>query len=343
MKTLPGQVQNIEYKSITLGKDIKLKRNKSISSGKQKQWRGPLLANTRNGIMLIVGNKNEFVASNPDLIIVDGSNQQLLEDDINNDTAYKPSGIVVLCMIKLERETIKTQYLWGPDDARNIKTCKTNIITAHSTHFGSTGQYYSFGNRANYGMIGKSSITQYVNKKYNKLSSQLKSVCQSNVMEDLLAKDLHNGISGLVSILPNIKQYIAPSLNICYQVQEEIGDCNMKTTAVSRSGLWQSSVCINCQTSTLHTENDCTYTVITTPNQHTDNVPVFLFEFKKGYTLGLQMDPGLTFMFSGKYLYHRQMLPDMNDERNRCYINLASYGNDKLFNHFKSTVRRVMS
>ena len=114
-------------------------------------------------------------------------------------------------------------------------------------------------------MIDKSSITQFVNKKYKKISSQIKAEHQSNVMEALLAKDLHNGIIGLVSILPNIRQYIAPSSNIAYQLQEEIGDCNMKTTAVSRSGVWQSSICVNSQTSTLHTENDCTYTVITTP------------------------------------------------------------------------------
>ena len=53
------------------------------------------------------------------------------------------------------------------------------------------------------------------------------------------------------------------------------------------------------------------------------------------------MDPGLSFMFIGKYLYHRQMILDSNDAKERSFINLASYGNDKLFNHFKSTVARV--
>ena len=51
---------------------------------------------------------------------------------------------------------------------------------------------------------------------------------------------------------------------------------------MSEAGLWQSSVCVNCQTSILHTENDCTYTVITTPNQGTNVVPIFLFEIQKG-------------------------------------------------------------
>ena len=108
-----------------------------------------------------------------------------------------------------------------------------------------------------------------------------------------------------------------------------------------KAGLWQSSVCINYQTSILHSENDCNYTMITTPNQCTKNVPTFLFEIKKGYTIGLHMDPGLTFMFSGKYLFHRQMILDQKDTNDSTFINLASYGNDKLFNHFKSTVARV--
>ena len=130
-------------------------------------------------------------------------------------------------------------------------------------------------------------------------------------------------------------------MNIAYNLQTEIGDCNFLKTAVSEAGLWQSSVCVNCQTSILHTENDCTYTVITTPSQHTNVVPISLFEIQKGFTIGLQMDPGLTFMFSGKYLFHRQMVLDQKDTNDSTFINLASYGNDKLFNHFKTTVSRV--
>ena len=67
------------------------------------QWKGPLLANTNNSCMVIVGYKREFVESNPNLIVIDGSNQELLEDNVNDDTVYTPSGIVVLCISKLER------------------------------------------------------------------------------------------------------------------------------------------------------------------------------------------------------------------------------------------------
>ena len=56
----------------------------------------------------------------------------------------------------------------------------------------------------------------------------------------------------------------------------------MKETIVSYYGMCQLSVCETCQTSNLHVEDDCTYTIICTPLQ--DNSAIsqseynFLFE-----------------------------------------------------------------
>ena len=165
----------------------------------------------------------------------------------------------------------------------------------------------------------------------------------AEIMETLCADDLNKGVHSLVTILPKVREYIAPTLNIAYNMQHDIGDLNMKKTAVSNNGMWQSCICVNFQTAELHTENDCTYTVITTPNQAKIKVPIFIFELKKGCTIGLQMNPGLTFMFSGKYLCHRQMILDGNQTNDSSFINLASYGNEKLYNHLKTTIRRVKS
>ena len=115
----------------------------------------------------------------------------------------------------------------------------------------------------------------------------------------------------------------------------------MKETSGSNQGMWQSSICINCQTSELHTENDCTYTVITTPNQKVTSVPYFILELRKGFTLGMEMNPGTTFMFSGKYLFHRQMILDTDSVKAKYFVNFASYGNARLYNHLKSTIKRV--
>ena len=85
-------------------------------------------------------------------------------DDINKD--YKSSGIVIPMLTKWDRESTKTSYSWDSDDLVNIKRCKPNIITARTSHYGSTGLYYSYGNRGNYQMMNNSSITQYAHKKY---------------------------------------------------------------------------------------------------------------------------------------------------------------------------------
>ena len=91
---------------------------------------------------------------------------KLLENNMRDDTKYKPSGIVIFSLAKVEREDIRSEYSWGNKDALNVKKWKSNIITGYSSHFGSTGNYYSFGNRANYGLIGTSSLTQFTQKKF---------------------------------------------------------------------------------------------------------------------------------------------------------------------------------
>ena len=333
----------VEYTDYAAGAKLSFKRSFGKSSGVNKQWRNPMLANIQGGCMLMVVKKQEILDHNPHVIVVDGSSQELLCDNTNDISNYKPSGILVLLMVKLKSTLVKSQYSWGQKDAVEIKKWKNNIISKHSTHFGSTGNYYSFGNRANYGMIDQSSLTQFVHKKFKSLTKMKTARNKAEMFENLLGDDLKLGVESLVSVLPTIKEYICPTLNIAYNLQADVGDCNLQTTAVSNVGLWQSSICVDCQTSSFHTENDCSYTIITTPKQEKKCAPIFLFELQKGLTIGLQMDPGLSFMFSGKYLYHRQMVLDNNDINEQAYINLASYGNDKLFNHFRSTVKRVIS
>ena len=103
------------------------------------QWISPMLGNTANGILAIVANKDELMKSNPTLIVTDGSSQELLSDNVNDVTQYKPLGILLLMLVKWERDKIKSGYCWAKKNAINIKRCKNNIITGHSNHFGSTG------------------------------------------------------------------------------------------------------------------------------------------------------------------------------------------------------------
>ena len=67
----------------------------------------------------------------------------------------------------------------------------------------------------------------------------------------------------------------------------------------------------------------------------------FLIELEKGQTVGIKIDPGLTFMFSGRYLMHRQSMNNKGSGKKNTFFNFASYGNQRLYHHLKSSVKRV--
>ena len=118
----------------------------------------------------------------------------------------------------------------------------------------------------------------------------------------------------------------------------------MQKVSISECGMWQSSICVNGQTTNLHTENDCTYTIITVPEQskeeNTVDDYIFLFQIKKGETIGIKMWDGISFMFSGKYLSRRQAHNETTTTKNSLFFNIASYGNEMLYNHIKRTINR---
>ena len=112
----------------------------------------------------------------------------------------------------------------------------------------------------------------------------------------------------------------------------------------SDAGLWQSAIRVNAQTTQLHTENDNTYTVVTVPKQCAKPkvLPerIFIFQLKNKETLGIEMEYGVSFIFSGKFLTHRQVWNE-NKVSNETFFNFSSYGNERLYNYVKATITRV--
>ena len=49
-------------------------------------------------------------------------------------------------------------------------------------------------------------------------------------------------------------------------MQKECGDVNMKEVELSNIGIWKTAVSVNTYTEELHTEDDCTSTIIHVPN-----------------------------------------------------------------------------
>ena len=211
-----NNIINVTYENVKYDKHIDMRNRTGNSHGKRRKWKTFLLDSIKGNCMLIVAKRNELDIKNLNLLFIDGSGQVPLEE--NETKAYKPSGIVVLFMCKLCLDKYTTEYTWGQKEANILKSCKNNIITGHSHHFGSTGNHYSYGNRAIYGIINKSSVTQYVSRKYSKKESTLKAARNAKMIEDRASEAMKNGIMALTTITPNLKEYIAPTLNVIYDI-----------------------------------------------------------------------------------------------------------------------------
>ena len=98
----------------------------------------------------------------------------------------------------------------------------------------------------------------------------------------------------------------------------------------------------------LHTENDCGYTVIKVPKQEFQWKPnliqmqVFIFKMNEKQQLALPLLTDTSFMYSGKCVTHRQHYRCNTDCSSEPFINLASYSNEKLFNHLRKTFERLV-
>ena len=123
-------------------------------------------------------------------------------------------------------------------------------------------------------------------------------------------------------------------------------DINIKEGYASKLGCWQTSICVNATTGKLHSENDCTYTLISVPKQNINfserNVHKyhFLFSLTDKKKLNLPLLPGVSFVFSAAFLTHRQHQNDMNKANEESFFNIASYGNKRMFNHIKTSFNK---
>ena len=77
---------------------------------------------------------------------------------------------------------------------------------------------------------------------------------------------------------------ICPIIDTAHELQNTIGDGNLKRVETACRGCWNVILSINAMTEHLHTENDLGYTVIKVPRQKLDckreniSVPVFIFQ-----------------------------------------------------------------
>ena len=84
-------------------------------------------------------------------------------------------------------------------------------------HFGSTGRYFSFGNKALYGRRGKDgslTVGLYTIKHNQNTKKQQCLISDTNCIEHVIAIDLGQLIMALSKHIHNLRFLLAPVLNI---------------------------------------------------------------------------------------------------------------------------------
>ena len=251
------------------------------------------------------------------------------------------SGKLLLLFARLQKKP--TGIVWDKNHYIAVKECKKSVIGKHNKHHGSLGEYFSFGNKAAYETIDGSSVSQYAIKKCATVTQK----CNIVVIEELIGRELKEGIDLLSSVQPSmsLKECVSPILDVAEHLQKYKGDVKLIPTSYSDYGIWKSVFCVNAVTEEVHCEDDCSDTVITVPRQQAiirKRRYKFMFKLNDKETVAIPMNQELTFMFSGKFLLHKQSCNIHDSLRGDDYFfNFGTYANKKLFNHIRCSFARV--
>ena len=299
--------------------------------------------------IIITMEKSECTVAFNNTIIIDAS-YGAHSKKTNKNRELKPSGAIVLCIAVIESRSKDHTNTWGEEEIHTLTQWKPNIVTKTTQHFGSSGLIYSFGNRGNFGMIDNSSITTYANRKFKNKAKHSNAQIDADRMEYLCADEVRNAVASISKLVPNISMLLSPIIRKAFDMQSRISSIDLKDVKSVASGVWQSEVCVNSKTAILHTEEDVTYTLITVPKQcrignlkESQNRTYFIFQINPKNNIAIHMNMKLSFLFSGKFLTHRQHCNATTDQNNRQFVNIACYGNKMLYSHIKASISRTMN
>jgi hypothetical protein len=323
-----NKTKTIIWSKVEFGSNIKFKKTSECSQ-KSRIYNEMYLSKMKYRHMFITASKSECMKYFPSLITS------------SSTPNTEQSGVVVL-MASLLKQVSTSNKCWNIQDFSRIKKCKPNIIKT-SNHHNSSGYYASFGNKGSFDKATSSSVGQYVTKKSASIKSQCIIIQEAATYEQYVANEISRAINDLNSFIPKIKSIISPVIDTCFELQSSIKDINIKKGYASNDGCWQSSLCVDAVTGQFHNEQDCTYTLISVPRQDTiesnknSNKYHFLFELTKKKRLNIPLFPGVSFIFSGLFLTHRQHIVQGTIGNQDKFFNVASYGNKRLFNHIKKS------
>ena len=263
-----------------------------------------ILCKMKNRVVVITVHKTEVLTA---------SNQTMVVDTLFHIDSDTQSGLVFLRLGVLGNCDLSDENAWNNKLNKKRKGCKQNILgTGKSQYFNLNGEYYSYRNSSAYWIINNLSVDIYANKSSKSVQTQQVINRNASDIELLLAKEIRTAFRSLKKIIRNVPLLISPVFDAAYKLQNIMGGVNLSQVKTSNCGAWKFHICVNASTSIFHTESDCIYTLISVPLQKLkpsekskmDSMLIFQLNSSKSITLPLH--GGLSFLYSGLFLTHRQ-------------------------------------
>ena len=132
-------------------------------------------------------------------------------------------------------------------------------MTLSNKHHQSTGHYFSWDNRGNYGMLDNSSVGRYARKRGDKANMN------SKFIEFMINTELISAITKMKKRLPILPLVVAPVILVAHELQSAVDDIIIQKPYGANVCVWQSSLSVNTVTNVMHTEDDGTYSTISVP------------------------------------------------------------------------------
>ena len=320
-----------------MGNNIKAPLKRSTTNGSPVHWREVNLSEIKGGYAIIattIEELNVMIECNS-IILIDSTEGSKSGRAINDKSRL--SGYVMLAVMQLDKTINRSGFAWGRGHFNTVNIAKNNIMTLSNKHHQSTGHYFSWGNRGNYGMLENSSVGGYACKRGDKAKMN------SEFIEFMMNTELISAINKMKKILPILPSVVAPVIRVAHELQSTVGDINIQKPYGTNVGVWQSSLSVNAVTKVMHTWDDVTYSTISVPLQEvhsTERKYHFMFQLNHKNIMSLPLIEGTTLLFSGKLLTHRQSCNAFESTDDELFFNFASYGNKKLHNHIRKSFIR---
>ena len=214
------------------------------------------------------------------------------------------------------------------------------------SHHDSLGGIYAFGHQGVFKTVNNSAVGLYEIKKRFKDDRQLELEKISTQIEYMISVEMCFAKNTLSNMVKEVARLILPAVDMAHDMQNVDGNinlnkCDRKTGSIRSTNIW-----VNATTGEFHTEKDTSYTMITVPLQdyksqrNGGNIYKFLFKLNDNVCISLPLTPNVSFMFSGTFLCHRQAGNTSNYKDVHQFVNLSSYGNQKLFTHIRKSFAR---